>query len=485
MNSARCRSKLGEKVKWDGLKSSFKEYSQILAGHLLQVGAGYLVSTGFVKKYLEQGAAYFKTDEFWYTHSTSEAQALSDRSALYGLLLSSNKPDQSILLQYDDSQDGILAWAQFQTEWADDGNEGSKALRVEVLESLVSRHYSLDDVDGLTGYVDRFQKHMAQLSKFLPGDYSDGRKRRLLLRSIRDTKSLLHLYQPLYDDKSKTYEQCATYLRNNAAMFDHVDSQSRPVQVQQVAQELPEPPLQVQQVTQQPPMDLASASRIFMAVAADQGPVRAFQTFQSPAIRERLSIPYPIWQQLEPIIRDKIVEIRKGIQAKNRPPPAPVPVSAPAAIPAQYPDMKANMATSRDVTLNLCNTLAGMDFSDDGDDTDDELLNTFHLNMITVRAHLEYAEVPWGSQKIYAISDCGADSTILGKYAKGLHHTNRFANLVGYDPQTTRTEKVPIVCALIKARSNTEGSIPVLLHINEAPLLANSPITLISEYQVR
>ena len=46
-------------------------------------------------------------------------------------------------------------------------------------------------------------------------------------------------------------------------------------------------------------------------------------------------------------------------------------------------------------------------------------------------------------------------------------------------------EKVPIVCALIKARSNTVGSIPVLLRINEAPLLANSPITLISEYQVR
>ena len=127
-----------------------------------------------------------------------------------------------------------------------------------------------------------------------------------------------------------------------------------------------------------------------------------------------------------------------------------------------------------------------MDLSDDGNDTDDEAYSTFHLNMITVRAHLEYAEAPWLPQKIYAISDCGADSTILGKYAKVLHHTNHYANLVGYDPQTTRTEKAPIVCALIKTRSNTEGSIPVLLCIHEAPLLANSPtITLISEYQVR
>ncbi len=60
---------------------------------------------------------------------------------------------------------------------------------------------------------------------------------------------------------------------------------------------------------------------------------------------------------------------------------------------------------------------AVVDISDDeDDDTDDEALSTFHLNMITVREHLEYAEHPWSPKKMYAISDCGAGSTILGKH---------------------------------------------------------------------
>ena len=69
--------------------------------------------------------------------------------------------------------------------------------------------------------------------------------------------------------------------------------------------------------------------------------------------------------------------------------------------------------------------------------------------------------------------------------AKVLSYTGRYANLVGYDPKNTRTDKVPIVSALIKAKSSTIGSIPVLLEINEAPYNPTCPTTLISEYQIR
>ena len=44
---------------------------------------------------------------------------------------------------------------------------------------------------------------------------------------------------------------------------------------------------------------------------------------------------------------------------------------------------------------------------------------------------------------------------------------------------------VPIVTAIIKARSNVPGQVPILLKINRAPINKNSPIALISEYQVR
>ena len=69
--------------------------------------------------------------------------------------------------------------------------------------------------------------------------------------------------------------------------------------------------------------------------------------------------------------------------------------------------------------------------------------------------------------------------------AKVLDYTGRHANLVGYDPRTTRTDRVPIVTALIKARSNVIGQIPVLLKVNQAPLNKNSPIILLSEYEIR
>ena len=106
-------------------------------------------------------------------------------------------------------------------------------------------------------------------------------------------------------------------------------------------------------------------------------------------------------------------------------------------------------------------------------------------DVIDVKAHFEYIDSNFCDDKIYAISDGGADSCILGMNAKVLSYTGRYANLVGYDPKNTRTEKVPIVSALIKAKSSTIGSIPVLLKINEAPYMPTSSITLLSEYQIR
>ena len=104
---------------------------------------------------------------------------------------------------------------------------------------------------------------------------------------------------------------------------------------------------------------------------------------------------------------------------------------------------------------------------------------------IQVRAHLEYRNQSWYPNKVYAIADGGADSCIVGKYVKILSYTGRFANLVGYNPETTRTEKVPIVTALIKTRSSSTGNYPILLKIHETPYNKHSPVTLLSEYQIR
>ena len=135
--------------------------------------------------------------------------------------------------------------------------------------------------------------------------------------------------------------------------------------------------------------------------------------------------------------------------------------------------------------------------NNDEEDTDDEEM-IYHANMvrqvvpidapsdvIDVRAHFEYGDNDCFKDKMYAILDGGADSCILGKMAKVIDYTGGHANLVGYDPKTTRTMGVPIVTAIIKARSNVPGQVPILLKLNQAPINKNSPITLISEYQVR
>ena len=103
-------------------------------------------------------------------------------------------------------------------------------------------------------------------------------------------------------------------------------------------------------------------------------------------------------------------------------------------------------------------------------------------DVIEVQAHLEYS---MHSDRTFAITDGGADSCILGKYTKVISHTGRFATLVGYDPSTTRSGKIPIVSAYLKVRTSTIGEIPVHLQVHEAPYNHSSPITLLSEYQVR
>ena len=104
---------------------------------------------------------------------------------------------------------------------------------------------------------------------------------------------------------------------------------------------------------------------------------------------------------------------------------------------------------------------------------------------LQIRAHLEYGKQDWYPNKVYVIADGGTDSCIAGKYAKVLFYTGHFASLYGYNPESTKTKNVPIVTALIKARSSSTDGHPVLLKIHEAVYNSKSPITLLSEYQIR
>ena len=71
-------------------------------------------------------------------------------------------------------------------------------------------------------------------------------------------------------------------------------------------------------------------------------------------------------------------------------------------------------------------------------------------DVLDVGAHFDYYNTDLFNNFIYAISDEGADSCIIGKHAHVLSYTGRYAYLIGYDPATTRKDKVPFVIVLLE-----------------------------------
>ena len=157
---AKSRTKF-DTAKWDGMSSTFRIFNRSLEGHLLQVGAGYLIQKAFVKNYKVHRSDYFKTDKFWSLYRVSEAQALSDREYLYGILVSATKHQQhKTIIKYQKTMDGIIAWDEFKEEFEYDG---SKELRLEELEQLVQNPFSSTEPRGMVSYIDRHQAYMAEL----------------------------------------------------------------------------------------------------------------------------------------------------------------------------------------------------------------------------------------------------------------------------------------------------------------------------------
>ena len=78
---------------------------------------------------------------------------------------------------------------------------------------------------------------------------------------------------------------------------------------------------------------------------------------------------------------------------------------------------------------------------------EDNHLNTYHITLIpsiptnsTIRGNLECIHAWYGNtkeDKVYAISDSGADATILGKNCHIVSYTGRTTTIVGYEKSTT------------------------------------------------
>src|SRR5687768_18554373 len=76
-NAAKIRPKF-EKITWNGMSSTFRAFGAALEGHLMQVGAGYLIDTTIIDIYKKLGAEHLNSDTFWQLHKIPLAQAIYD-----------------------------------------------------------------------------------------------------------------------------------------------------------------------------------------------------------------------------------------------------------------------------------------------------------------------------------------------------------------------------------------------------------------------
>ena len=154
-------------------------------------------------------------------YQVSTPQAYADCQYLFGMLMNATSHmENKIIIKYQKSLDGIMAWYEFKKEY---GFEGSKDLRIEFLESMAQKPYTNSNPGGLSAYIDQFQAHVGELETIVPTEHTDAKKKRLLLLNIREADGVAHLIQKCRDDTSMSFDTCATYLKECCALVERTN----------------------------------------------------------------------------------------------------------------------------------------------------------------------------------------------------------------------------------------------------------------------
>ena len=493
--TAKPRAAISEKIKWDGRYTSFKAYKNGVEGHLLQTGATYLLDESFQEAYEEyrhEGVDYLKTQSFYEKYNVKYLQADTDRTWLYGILVSTNRVngERKIIQQYSRSKDGIKAWMDFISHY---NNHGSNDIRAEVLEELIRIPYTSTYNGTLLEYLDKLAANLNELESLVPGQYNDDRKNWILRSNLQEAPGpkLPSLLQNCKDSKLP-FSEAMQYLRQNGLTKADLLGESTSKRIHHSG------------TSDSNEKSYEDCKQLYTLMAAEMGPTMAFNTLQkSVGLRQQLQIPNPIWKKMSVEIRKQIMDAREAVikEAGNN---TTITEQKKKELPSQFnlKNSKDNNMDSKLAQLVEVFDQCDIETDDSEDDTSMDGTNcTFMVHTtqddqesvddseVTIKAHVEYEDriiafnKKTKTQKVYAISDSGADTCVFGKDCHVESITNRHANLVGYDPSTTRSGKMNIVTALLKVKSR-EG-IPLLIRGHEVVHNPNSTITLLSEYQIR
>ena len=208
------RSVLPKEVTWDGNLDTFEEFKDLLSGHYMQVGAGYLFDTTFQASYLQDGINC-------YIHFPEDIpnilQLKKDVQSLYGALMSSCKRGAGsvILMHHKTSQDGLMAWMEMLDRFDADGDKETCIMRLEDrLNTPFSRMYK----GGLTQWLMDYEAAMAELSILgSPAYLTDQAKRRRIVGMLTKDPNF-HLIA--FISRNMAYPELITSLRQLSIRAD-------------------------------------------------------------------------------------------------------------------------------------------------------------------------------------------------------------------------------------------------------------------------
>ena len=105
-----------------------------------------------------------------------------------------------------------------------------------------------------------------------------------------------------------TYEQCTKYLRSNSILIDSHNAIKAPSKLMHVEK---------QKEKYNKYTTVEHVSKIFHTMALEHGYKNTYNMFNTQTFRESLNILAALWTELEPEIREKIVEARIRAKAKR------------------------------------------------------------------------------------------------------------------------------------------------------------------------
>ena len=251
---------------------------------------------------------------FWEDNKVSAPQALSDRRYFFGMLVTSCRQVYSkIIIERQADQDGIWGWIQFKDDF---DHDGSAELRIDQLEHDIHVPYTGKNDGGLSQYIDTLQAGLTELEQLEDGEsYPEAKKKRLILSNLDRVQGIAHIIQTCKDATNWSFTDTASYLRRNAVILDRGSTKRLMMSTSSLGKE----DMMVDEDIP-PVMDLQAVADCFAAHAASIGREPAYYCFNTQKFRLNLSVPDLLWKELAPTIRTELMEARKRVRAKARPP---------------------------------------------------------------------------------------------------------------------------------------------------------------------